>query len=77
MANIPNSTWVLMAKCISGNASVSEVQEMMQQVKDNDELRAVHAALSKAFDKPTSVNKPDAHKAFMYVHTRITRSGHS
>jgi NACalpha-BTF3-like transcription factor len=66
-----------MAKCISGNASVSEVQEMMQQVINNDELRAVYTALSKAFDKPTSVNKPDAHKAFMHTNMRINHSGHS
>jgi hypothetical protein len=67
MATFPNDTWSLLAKCISGNASTHEEQELLAQLKNNGELQSVYTMLLKIFEIPVQQKKADTSRLFARI----------
>jgi hypothetical protein len=71
MATLPNDTWSLLAKCISGNASTREEQELLSQLKNNGELQSVYTMLLKIFEIPVQQKKANTSRLFARINDTI------
>ncbi|MFZ5972157.1 MAG: hypothetical protein ACOYXA_11250 [Bacteroidota bacterium] len=76
MAKIPIETWILLAKFISGNATMREAQETKVLVENNSELKVIFPMLLATFKKSEPSKKIDTVKAFACVNHLINDPGH-